>query len=89
MIVYDSDDSQNYHQLLSTIKRVVKRLKETRDSRRYFTVSFSLVLAPTECKHRKQNIAWMNFSRRKWAAAYFVFLHLLEELTENESGERW
>ena len=61
------DDSQNYHPLLSTIKRVVKRLKETRDS----------------CQRRKQNFAGMNFSRRKKAAACFVFLQLLEKVTEN------
>ena len=30
-----------------------------------------------------------NFSRRKRAAACFVFLELLEERTENESRERW
>ena len=43
--------------------------------------------ATAECQHRKRNFAGMKFSRRKKAAACFVFLQLLEEVTENESNE--
>ena len=59
------DDSQNCHQLLSTIKRVVKRLEETRDSllakfslshdhsQSFYTEHTTPLLLPLKCSHLK------------------------------------